>query len=76
MLSILYQNRLLFKENPNSNGFNLEKQKKANKSLEAGPRKALWLLHVCTPGPVERFAVVASFSSEFAVLWDVGWDAW
>lgn len=76
MLGILYQNRLLFKENPISNGFNLEKQKKANKSLEAGPRKALWLLHVWRPGPVERFAVAASFSSESAVLWDVGWGAW
>lgn len=37
---ILNENRLLFKENPISNGFNLEKQQKANKSLEDGPRKA------------------------------------
>lgn len=28
------QNRLLFKENPISNGFNLEKQQKANKSFK------------------------------------------
>jgi hypothetical protein len=37
---ILNQNRLLFKENPISNGFNLEKQHKANKSSKEGPRKA------------------------------------
>lgn len=73
ILCILNQNKLLFKGNPISNGFNLEKQQKANKSSEAGPRKALWLLHVWRPGPAERFGRAASSSSEFAVLWDVGW---
>lgn len=73
ILCIHNQNRLLFKGNPISNGFNLEKQQKANKSSEAGPRKALWLLHVWRPDPVERFGRAASLSSEFAVLRDVGW---
>lgn len=73
ILCILNQNRLLFKENPISNGFNLEKQQKANKSSEADPRKALWLLHIWRPGLVERFGIVANSSSEFAVFWDMGW---
>ena len=67
---------MLFRSNPISNGFNLEKQQKANKSSEAGPRKALRLLHIWRPGPVERFTIAANSSSEFAVLWDVAWDTW
>lgn len=71
---ILNQNRLLFKENPISNGFNLEKQQKANKSLEACPRKAWWLLHFWCPGPEQGFGIAAAAvsCSEYALPWDVG----
>lgn len=72
MLCILNQNRLLFKENPISNGFNLEKQLKTNKSLGVGPRKALWPLHFLRPGSVVQFRIAANSSSEIAApgMWD------